>query len=219
MSFCARCGAPLAPGVSFCTSCGALASAPASVAPAWVQPVEPRGPRPVGRTLEPWLVPLLVFITLGIYALVWLWRVSQEVDAFTGRPERAHPRVRTGVWLAVAAAVALVLALVVLVPVAVRNAGADTLAPDDEAATALGGLVILAGGAIGLAAAIFLLVGGWRVWEAIREDERRRGVVSALSPGLMLAFLLIPYVNLVTSWIVYWRTQKGLNGMWAAQTG
>jgi hypothetical protein len=32
----------------------------------------------------------------------------------------------------------------------------------------------------------------------------------------MLAFMLIPYVNLVTMWIAYYTTQKRLNGMWAA---
>jgi hypothetical protein len=68
--------------------------------------------------------------------------------------------------------------------------------------------------ALGIAGGILMLIGQWRVWTAIQEDEMRRGLPKPLSPGVMLAFMLIPYVNLVTMWIAYYRTQKSLNGMW-----
>lgn len=225
MTFCSRCGAQASDLASFCPSCGAALARPVAPAP-WAEPAPLVGPRTTGRVMEPWLVPLLVFITLSIYSFVYFWRVSREVDDFAGRPRHAHGMVRTGVFVAGGALAAIVVGFIlVLVAVASDDAVRSDAPPSEDvrgstlAAAGTGMLILIAGGLAGVVGTVFLLIGEWRVWETIRDDERRRRVPKPLSPGLMLAFTLIPYLNLVTMWIAFHRTQKGLNAMWAAQQG
>lgn len=236
MPFCTRCGAAVPDAASFCPACGApraggLSPGISPYGSAYAAPpayAPPPGPRPVGAILEPWLVPLLVFITLGIYGFVYWWRASREVDDFLGLPGHAHGKVRVGVFLGIGAIAVALVGVILLVTAGLaadRAQAAD--AAGDPAADALSSsalaslgfavmLLFLAAG-LGIAAYVLVLVGSWRVWHAIRADEARRGVVNPLSPGLQLAFTLIPYLNFVTSWIALYRTQKGLNGMWQAQ--
>lgn len=174
---------------------------------------------PVGRTQEPWLVVVLTLVTLGIYGLFYWWRVSKETDAYAGRPGHAHGRVRLGLFLALAALGTVVVGAVAMVGSVASAAASGAFDADPDAgplASAGAGMTLLfVGIVLGFAGGIFLLVGQWRVWTVIRDDEARRGVAKPLSPGVMLAFVLIPYVNLVTMWIAYYRTQDRLNGVWA----
>lgn len=220
MPFCATCGASVPETATFCPSCGTARAGVVGLAP---PPVVARAgpPRPVGATREPWLVVLLGFVTLGIYALVFWWQSSKEVDAFRGEPGRAHGKVKAGVLTAVAAVAVFVVGIFSVVGAAVSaaaNAGSDSPSPSVLAGAGVFMLALFAGFALALVAAVLLYMGLWRVWQAIETDERARGVPSPLSPGLMLVFVLVPYLNLVGTWIALYKTVKGLNGMWAAES-
>jgi hypothetical protein len=222
MAFCSSCGAPMPDGAAFCGRCGArVGAAPGGLsAPPMPSPVA--GPRrPTGWTMEPWLVILFVIISFGIYGIFFWWRAARETDAFRGTPGHALSRVKMGLAFAVAGVAAFILGFVFLASSAASQPGfpaTDNPFQDvPPQSIALFVLLFFAGMGLALAGGIIILTGAWRVWTTIEQDERARNVVSPLSPGLMLAFLLIPYVNVVTTWIMYYRTQKGLNGMWAAE--
>lgn len=236
LHFCPACGASRtptagAPGAQpparappAAGSPGFGSAAPPAYAPAAPQaeawggsaPVPPGPAGPVGRTQEPWLVLVLMLVTLGFYGLFYLLRVSREVDDYTQRPGHAGRKVRLGLLLFLGAVVLLVAGFAFAAAAAPSEAElAGGTEPD---AGGLGAflLFVFLGMGLALAGGILMLIGQWRIWKTIEEDERRRGVPKPLSPGLMLVFMLIPYVSIVTMWIAYYRTQTGLNGMWAA---
>lgn len=209
---CVACGRPVEPGAPFCTACGA------SVAPA--PTATPPGAE-CGRTQEPWLVPLLALVTLGVYMYVWAWRVGREVDAARGTAY-AYPAAKRSVYYGLAGSLLFVGGLVGLLVVTggalIKDDGsvsAEALAgaPASTAAFASGAFLI--GFVVLLVGAAWFYIALWRVWRAVEEAETRRGV-PPLSPALLLVLVLVPYVNLVGSLYMLWRTQKGLNGMWDA---
>ena len=230
MGSCPQCGRPVDDSFHFCPSCGASRTdapvaprtpsttstpvqAPAPQATAWAPPREgPTGP--TGRVQSPGLVVLLSIVTVGFYALIFWWRASKEVDAYWNRPNHAHGKVKLGLLLL---APVIVFSIFIYGTMIADHLGMDT---SDGAELGMGGsaaammLFMTIGLGLWIAGGILLLIGLWRVWKAIQEDERRRGVASPLSPGLMLVFMIIPYVSFITMWIAHYRTQKSLNGMW-----
>lgn len=236
MTYCSACGRSSPDDATFCAHCGAALNkpvfgyeAPASpelspppyAVPQAAAPVGGRGP--VGRVVEPVLVLVLYLVTLGVYGAFYWWRVSKEVDAYTGRPGNAHSPARAGILtLVIATPLALGAYLFILLAI-VATPGFDPessqppeLTPEQAAAFGFPALILLLAAVAALVGQIVLYVAKWRVWRAIEADERARGLPAPLSPGLMLIFVLVPYVSLVTFWIAMHRTQKGLNGMWEA---
>lgn len=232
MSFCPRCGAPTTPSMSFCTACGeTLAPAvypqgqPAqppspAVAPTGALPAAaPAAPRVRGQTQEPALVVLLTIVTLGIYQYVYWWRVSKEVDAFRGTPGHAHKPIRIATFLGIGVFVLAMIMVFSLIGSMVANVEAlESETITDEQAFAMMGpffvffpILMIAG----IAAFILLLVGEWRVWSTIENEERARNHPKPLSPGIQLLFMIIPYVNIVTMFVALYKTQDRLNGLWA----
>ncbi|HUR68195.1 MAG TPA: DUF4234 domain-containing protein [Candidatus Thermoplasmatota archaeon] len=222
MSFCPRCGAPTTASETFCTACGeSLApailrpSAPPSgfPSPAMPQPAS----RPAGRVQDPMLVLLLTLVTLGIYGFFYWLRVSREVDAYIGKPGHSHKLMRNGYLIALVGGLVLVVGLVYF-----SVAAPDALdgATGANAAAQLGGLflfIVAAAIAAGVGG-IMTLVGRWRVWQAIEDAERAQNHPKPLSPIVQLLFTIIPYLNIVTSWIALYRNQKHLNGLWTGRT-
>lgn len=220
MGFCSQCGRPIEGNLSFCPSCGAAYSpstlAPTPAAPGFAATGGGRGPP--GEVRSPGIVLLLILVTLGIYGLFFWLRAARETDAYTQRPDHARGKVRLGFLLSLGALVVFILGFV-LAGASLPMSEAEAQAQDVSGGAVAGFLLAMfVGVALTVAGTVFLFIGQWRVWSAIQDDESRRGVPTPLSPGLMLAFMLIPYVNIVTMWIAYYKTQKGLNGMWESAT-
>ena len=217
MAFCAQCGRDVAAHLSNCPHCGApqaRAATPAAYAAA--APAEGAAPGgPVGQTRSPGMVIVLVLVTFGIYGLIYWWNVSKEADAYAQRPGHAHGRVKLGLILLGVGLLVMLVASFMMIGAAFS--ASETPDPEAAAAGALAGgaLFMFAAFAVILAGSVLLMMGQWRVWKTIEEDERRRGVPNPLSPVLQLVFMLLPYVNLITMFIAYYRTQKGHNEMWA----
>ena len=55
--------------------------------PASQRAVRPMGNRATGKTVNPVIAAILSFFTCGIYTLVWIWKRSEETNAFLGREE------------------------------------------------------------------------------------------------------------------------------------
>lgn len=157
-----------------------------------------------GRTQNPWAVLGLAIVTLGIYILFWLWRITKEVDAFAPATQ-AHRRYRRALVLAAIGMAVVVGAITAIV------AGA---ASESTALAGLGALLYVAALAVLVTGGVFSMIAYWRVWKTIEAEEKAAMVESPLSPGLCLALALIPIVNYVGGFYVIHRTQRGLNGMW-----
>lgn len=192
MSFCPQCGAPTSPTMSFCTACGrtlappaapSAQAAPASL-PAMAPPVAAASGRPVGKTVEPWIVVVLGIVTFGIYPLFLWWRASREVDAYAG--SQSHALVRPGVIIA---AVALVLGLALGVMAAMQAFAAILADPEnppdtmqitaDMASNPLYALLALAQ----VVGAALLYTGLARMWRTLGAEETRLGRRDPLQPG------------------------------------
>lgn len=243
MAFCPRCGAATTPGMSFCTACGenlpAVVVAPATGATAASPAPGPSGP--VGKRVHPWAAVALAFVFSSVYPLWFWWRASREMDAYRG--SRSHPVVRLGVAIS-AAALALSIAIGALVA---QELDLPTIFQDE------GGEVAVQRFRDALAAhpwtpyqVVFSLVGAavlysglWRLWNAVRDEDQRRGRVPTFDPRLALAILatgtalpLLAYViadesmlavlNLLTlvfaigSLVVIHQVQSRLNETWQA---
>lgn len=220
---CAACGRPLEAGARFCTACGANVAVPAAPAPVVAPGAPEAAPSgPTGRVQEPWVVPVLTLVTLSIYQYVWLWRVTREVDAWRASPPHAHRAARRAVAFALAGTLVFVVAfgsllwLAAMVPVPEGEPLTDSpfqgLAAPQVLAVGVG---LVAGLALMMVGVVWSYVASWRVWSALEADGARRGV-KPLSPPLMLLLMLLPYVNIVGTFWVLWRTQKELNAAWAA---
>lgn len=174
------------------------------------------GSRPVGKRRSPGLVILFGIITFGIYTLVWQWKISREMDAFTGIPNR-HKILRTGILLSLLAGLVLAAGAGYLV------AAAPDLATDppttEEIAGMLGvvGLILIAA-ALALTGTILMTMGFWRIWTALEHDDKMRAEPSPTSSGLLLTLfilgLVVPYVGIILVFVTYAMTQKGLNRTW-----
>lgn len=204
MSFCPQCGAPTTPGMSFCTACGRTLTpaAPAAPTPAAPHPTTPYAhaaglppapppiaaapSRPVGKTVEPWIVILLAIVTFGIYPLFLWWRAAREVDGHAGSDALAL--VRPGV---VIAAVGLVLNSV-LGAIAVGEVFALVLAdpqnpPDSTAITTMiGGHPLYPVAAFAqVVGAVLLYTGLARMWRALHDAEARLGRRDPVQAGTL----------------------------------
>ncbi len=169
----------------------------------------PGGTGPTGKVISPGLVVVFGLITLGIYFVFWGWLRTQEADAYSSGRAEAHGPFRTGVFIGLGG---LILAIIGWI-----TGFGSLLSGDPEAGLAgfgVGMALILLAGLVGLVAAVFTYIGYWRLWRFVEAQERALGSMNPLSPGLMLALLLIPIVNYVGMFYVPYRTQKGLNGIW-----
>lgn len=160
-----------------------------------------------GKQRSPGMVVVLTLVTLGLYGAYWLWSVTKEMDRFD--PYRKSPfdivkwalPVTFGGMLGYLAGFFTVFG------------GA---AAGSEAGIGMGiiifGIAVLAVFVGGIA----MLVAQWRLWSGVETHERSIGARDALSPILMLILLLVPFVNMIGTFYVYYRVQKGLNRIWTA---
>lgn len=179
--------------------------------------------RPVGKERTPWLVPLLMMVTLGVYLYYWLWQVTDEAESFDSTRHRSHARAKWTVGLVAGAVGTFLLAFVMLVSsVGISEVSAEAFAAGGVASI---GLFMIGFFAL-VAGAIVLYVTLWTLWNWISHHERAAGW-EALSPGVLLALMLggaavsgIPLVGWVAGpaaiFYAYYRTQKGFNKVWSA---
>lgn len=220
MSSCTGCGRPLDPRATFCTACGATAPPRAALPPSLAGGVPGAAPAgPVGKVQEAWVPPVLTLVTLAVYEYVWAWRVTREVDAWRGSGE-AHEAVRRGVAFGLVGSLVFAGALAALLVTAgaafdpVDGFAGDPFAGMDPTRALILGLAMLIGFVLMMAGMVWFYIGLWRVWRVLEAEAVRRGA-PAFSPSLMLVLVLVPYVNLVGTFYVLWRTQKELNAVWA----
>lgn len=194
---------------------------PATTPPTTPAPAAAPARGPGGTRREPWLVVILTLVTMGLYALYYWWVTSREMDASTRRPGHAHGPVRIGVIVSAAAAILLAFLLATFFATLLATILSGR-APDarDMLGTIAGGILLLfLASTAGLVGAILLLVGKYRIWEAIEQDERRRGHPTPLSAALMvilsLAALVIPFIGMVLPLVVLYMTQDHLEQAWA----
>lgn len=251
MAFCPRCGAASTPGVSFCTACGedlpAVPVAPGTPGEAAWLPGAPlpaagatRGP--VGKRVKPIVVLLLAIVTLTLYTYYFWWRVTRETDAYTG--SRSHRAARVGV-LVLASGLLLTIGIAMSVFGAYDwgaiAAGTIPGPTSDEIRTeAMAHPAYPVGVALNVLGSGILLVGLWRMWSALRDDEARRGRRPPFDPRLAAGILgagvgvaladfalptsagveqvlgLLSLVITVATFVVYYQTQARLNEMWDA---
>lgn len=93
--YCKRCGAPMADGARFCPSCGTQVDAtPYAAAQPAVEaegsPVMPGSPHPqvpieTNRSFVTYL--LLGFVTCGIYAFYFQWKLLTDTERMVGKDE------------------------------------------------------------------------------------------------------------------------------------
>lgn len=166
----------------------------------------PRPAAPVGLVQSPGLVVGLILVTLGIYGFIWRWRITREVDADSGNARRAHSIFRIGLLLMVLAIPLYLIGLVSTVAAVFAGSGSG-----------LGMLLVLAGAGMLLTGGIMMLMGDWRVWNHIHDEETKLAWPKPLSPGMQLALFLVPLMNLVGFFVVPYRTLAGLNRIWEAR--
>ena len=95
MSYCKKCGAPLKPGSSFCTRCGARLTAPAAAVPGGGKGSGSSGgagdPRPPRRSRAPlWIALGVLLVALAVLAIIFIPRLlspAEEPDR-TPKPSR-----------------------------------------------------------------------------------------------------------------------------------
>lgn len=160
-----------------------------------------------GRERNPVLVVVLSLFTFGIYAIYWIWSTSKEMDRFD--PHRKSP-FAIAKWAVPLPLASLVLGLAGLMTM-VAGTGSGSEA-------GLGGGILLFGLAALLffAGAIAMLFVYWRLWKGVEAHERSIGAPTILSPGLMMVLWLVPFLNLIGAIYIPYRTQEGLNRIWAA---
>lgn len=218
--------------MAFCVSCGE--SLPAAPAPG-AQPPPPVAPPPYaygapygapapapagprGRVQAPGLVVVLSLVTLGIYAAVYWWRVSREVDERMQRPPYAHKMARWGILLVVAAGVAYLVGVGAMFAAIAGSMDPVTGEPSTDVPLGLLWTIplMLAAWAAGIAGYVLLIIGEWRVWTFLQTEDMRRMRPQPFNPGLMLVLTLVPLVNLVGVFIALYSTQERLNEHWQA---
>ncbi|HET6406154.1 MAG TPA: DUF4234 domain-containing protein [Candidatus Thermoplasmatota archaeon] len=230
MAFCPRCGAPTTPGMRFCASCGERLAAgvmppapPASAAPPFAAtPAAAHAPGPAGRPREGMIVVLLAIITFGLYGLYFWWVTSRELDDYTRKPGNSHNLIRIGTIISVVAGVVLFFAGIAFVASIIAEAASGGEPSEEEIlAMVFGGIgLFFLVGTAGFVGSVIRLVGKWRMWSALEEDERRRLHASPLSAGLMLALTIlswfVPFVGWVLPLVVLYMTAEHLNEAWQA---
>lgn len=90
MAFCTKCGASLAPGAKFCTSCGQAVEQPApNQNTTHTQSPNPQQPyaQPVGISFGQRNIAvaiILSIVTCGIYGIYWLIKMADELNEASG---------------------------------------------------------------------------------------------------------------------------------------
>lgn len=249
---CPRCSTVLSADFgqeAVCPSCGFTAPVPAAAQPAAASPpagapaltpVPPGGEVPAwarrGKVVHPALVVLLAVVTLGVYGLVYWWRVSRETDLLRGH-RHAHGVMKAGIPLAVLGVVALVAALAIgtALVYSIGETAEERFRSQEEALQALvdAGLpfaiAALVAFVVALAGAVMVAVGQYRSWDTLRSAERAAGQESAINPGLYLflpvgllfgaaipgaAGVLLPLGGLLLALVFMAVTQAHLNRIW-----
>jgi hypothetical protein len=197
-----------------CPSCGFTAPVPlAATAPAQVGVGVEAGPgapgAPVltplpagaevpawarrGKVVHPAVVVLLVLVTLGIYAIVYWWRVSKETDLLRGH-RHAHGVLKVGVILAVVGLVVAIVAVAAGAAVAygIGSAAEQRYQSEEEfiqelveAALPFAMAALLAF-VLYLVGLVMVMVAQYRSWDTLRSAERAASGESTINPGLYL---------------------------------
>ncbi|HEX9816777.1 MAG TPA: hypothetical protein VGB18_07340 [Candidatus Thermoplasmatota archaeon] len=181
------------------------------------------GVRPVGKQRTPFLIILFSILTLGIYTLVWEWKISKEMDAFTAT--NRHKILRTGIVFALIGLVVLVIGGAALYASAASLSEAESATTDPAALGGLMGilLAVIVGAGLLLVAYILMIMGFWRVWTALERDDKMRAQPSPTNSTLLLILfilgIVVPYVGIVLVFVVYFMTQQALNRTWNVYGG
>lgn len=175
------------------------------------------GARPVGKQRSAVAVVIFSIITFGIYAYVWEWKISKEMDRFTG--DVKHKILRTGIIVALLGMLVLVVGAAALYTAGVFDPSFDPEADTGAAPALLGGFVLmLAGFVLILVGAVMMIMGLYRVWSNLEKDDRMRGEAKPTNATLLLVLMIlgfvIPYVGFVILMTVYGLTQSALNRTW-----
>lgn len=255
---CPRCSTVLAAEAgqdAVCPSCGFAApvpatpqppgAGPASVALAPVLTPVPEGTDvPAwarrGKVVHPATVVLLVVVTLGIYPLVFWWRVSKETDLLRGH-RHAHRVLKVGILVAVigfVVAVVVVAAGLAQAYAILETGDGGRFRSEEEAVQALvdASLPLAIVATLALVAAlvgcVMVAVGQYRSWDTLRSAERAQSGESSINPGLYLfvplgfvlcggipgiAGLLLALAGLVLGLTFMAITQAHLDHIWVTQ--
>lgn len=188
----------------------------------YAQAAAPRATGPPGQVREPFVVILLAIVTLGLYGLYYWWVVSREVDEYTQKPGHSHKLVQIGTIISLVAGVILFFAAISFIGTIIAEA-ADGQEPTEEEVLgmvfgAIGTFILV--GMAAFAGSIIRLVGKYRLWSALEENERARMHPNPLSAGLMIALVIlawfVPFIGFVLPLVVMWMTQEHLNQAWQA---
>jgi uncharacterized membrane protein YidH (DUF202 family) len=176
---------------------------------------------PIGKKRWPGTPVLLGLLTAGIYTFVWYWKISNEMDGFMQRPGAAHKRVRASLFLYLGAIVFLVLGMAGFIVSLGPDIMQDTEPLPEPAGPGLGVFILCILVAFGLLIAgfVLLLMGLWRVWKMMEEEDQRRLAPEPFNAtvALVLALLvMVPWVGAILYFAALVITQKGLNRIWAA---
>jgi hypothetical protein len=186
-----------------CPSCGFAATVPPvpqmGVVPSEpvLTPVPAGGEVPAwarrGKVVHPAVVVVLALATLGVYALVYWWRVSKETDLLRGH-RHAHRVLKVGLLLAVLGTIAAVLAAAVGAALAygIGATAEGRFRSEDEALQAIVDAALpfavaaLVAVVVALVGCVMVAVGQYRSWDTLRSAERAAGQESPINPGLYL---------------------------------
>ena len=194
---------------------------PAYAAPqSYAAPTQGRGPP--GSVREPWIAIILAIVTLGLYSLYYWWVASREVDEYTQKPGNSHNLVRVGTIISIVSGIVLLFALFSFLGSIFADAAAGREPAEEEiVAMIFGGIGLFVIAAMAMfVGSIIRLVGKWKLWTALEQDERARAHPTPLSAGLMIALVIgswfVPLVGWVLPLVVMYMTQEHLNQAWNA---
>lgn len=219
---CPSCGAGVevpVDGWTRCPDCGFEVShsgssqAEPAREPSQEGPTATRDHGSTGEDRDPVIVVILTLFTLGIYRLYWLWVVSKEIDDYDPDAKSAHKLVKIGMVVIVVAAVVVMISLLGIAGSGALDRGPPTTGTQ-AALAGLGIFMFLAVVAL-FVAFLLLLIGEYRIWTKIRDDEVRCDVRDKLDPVIQLVLVLVPLVNIIGIWIALYRAQDHLNDVWA----
>lgn len=146
-----------------------------------------------GKVVHPATVLVLALVTLGIYCLVFWWRVSKETDLLRGH-RHAHGVLKTGILVAIIGFVVAVIVIAAGLAQAyfIVETGEQRFRSEQDAVQALvdASLPLAIVAALALVAAlvgcVMVAVGQYRGWDTLRSVERAQAGESSINPGLYL---------------------------------
>ena len=182
-------------------------------------PGTPRAHGPVGTYRRPRNVVLAGIFTLTVYLYVWWWKTSAEIDAFARPDKPSHKMIRTYVILTVILLFVYLLFGAAFIAFIAQTASDPGAFEGSEGPPAffwvLWAGMLLIGFPLGILGFVFLILGAFRMWDEIRQAQQRLGHREPLNMALMFVLLLVPYINIVGMWIMMYKTQEALNGIWS----